>query len=155
MHRLLTTVLFIALSIFVTAVSLALIAAIWLMTSQFLNGSTRPLLPKWLLFGLLATGVGQATAQPVTTGAFAVVEERISRPEDGQVTILHTVVTVFDTLPPPIRTALNQPVSAQPSGDPFVVEWPGNFPPAGPIRFTGFYIIAISPNSSAYKPGPR
>ncbi|WP_461052812.1 hypothetical protein [Spirosoma arcticum] len=157
MQRLSTTVLSMALTVFVTAISLALIAAAWLMTSQFLNGSTRPLLPKWLLIGLLMAGIGQATAQPVSTGAFAVVEERIRQP-NGEVTVLHTVATVFDTLPPPIRNSSNWTVSPQPArlnSEPSANERPGDFPPAGSTMVTGFYIIAISPNSPTHKPGPR
>lgn len=135
MQRLSTTVLSIALSVFVTAISLALIAAAWLMTSQFLNGSTRLMLPKWLLIGLLVTGISQATAQRVSTGAFAVVEERIRQP-NGEVTVLHTVATVFDTLPPPIRTVSPQP--ARLNSEPSANERPGDFPPAGSTMATGF-----------------
>jgi F0F1-type ATP synthase assembly protein I len=78
MQRLSNIVLSIALTVFVIAASLALIAAAWLIATQFLDGQSRWLLPKWLFIGLLTMmSITKSSAQ--TVGAFVVVEERITQ----------------------------------------------------------------------------
>ena len=159
MQRVSTAALCVALTAFISAVSLALIAAAWLMASHFLNGSIRSLLPKWLLMGLLIIGPGWATAQSGDTGAFAVVEERITQP-NGQVTILYSIGTTFDTLPPPVRAEfclqkrLLSTEPAWPDNDLPLAGWRVDFPATGSMMPAGVYTMANFPSSSAHKPGP-
>ena len=158
MQRVSTTTLCVALTAFISALSLALIAAAWLMASQFLNGPIRSLLPKWLFIGLLTTGPGWATAQFGDTGAFAVVEERITQP-NGQVTILYSISTTFDTLPPPVRAGIcfwKGLLSAEPTwpdDDLPLAEWRVDFPAAGSTMPAGVYLMSYFLSSSADKPG--
>ena len=108
MQRLSNTFLTFALTAFVTAVSLSLMAAAWLMAACLLNGTTRVPLAKWLLMSLLVMTIGHTYAQPAATPSFVVVDDRVLLP-NGRVLMLQTVGTTGDTLPPPVQLNYRNP----------------------------------------------
>jgi hypothetical protein len=155
MQRLSNVTLGIALSIFVGAASLSLLAAAWLMATHLLNGPARWVAPAWLLVILFTLGSRDpALAQAVSTGTFAVVEERISD-SNGQSRVLYSIATTFDSVPPPVRSTpsrLKPAIQTTPT-------WPEPEPmpweqAAGTTVPRAFYIIATSPMVHLHKPVP-
>lgn len=136
------------------AVSSSLLAATRLMATHIPSVLARWIAPAWLfviLFTLSTTRLG--LAQSVTSGAFAVVQERISEP-NGQTRISYTIATTFDSVPPPIRSTASryrQAIKATPTWPkPDPVQWEQTTDPTIP---GAFYIIATSPMAQPRKPG--
>lgn len=149
MQRVSNTFLALALTVFVTAVSLVLLVAAWVMAAQFLSGLTRSPLPKWLFIGLLTINVGRAAAQTINTNALVVLEERTTQP-NGQVTISYSLATSTDTLLP-VRTGYRvprrviPPKPAWPDDDSSSTEPAAEFDISGPI-----YGLGIQPGAPTY-----
>ena len=151
MQRISNTFLTLALTVFVTAVSLVLLLAAWLMATHVINGQLRSLLPRGLLIGLLAMSIGPATAQ-IAPGTFVVVEER-TRQSDGQTRVSYAVVTVSDTLFPLVVRGNNRfpkrfitPKPAWPDEDFPQAELPDDEAAIGPM-----YIIGAYPRIPTYR----
>ena len=153
MQRLSNSVLSIVLIVFVTAVSLALIAAAWLMATQILNGPVRSSLPKWLFVSLLVTSLIEANAQTSVPDKYIVVEAYDKQP-NKQATVSPSVMAPADTLPqlaPTIARSRKRRIKPEPA-------WPDdNLPAVGtstePDVSSVFYIMAVEPNPSVYKTG--
>ena len=161
MQRLPNTLLTLAVTVLMTAVSLVLLMAAWVMATPFLNGLTRSPLPKWLFVGLLAMSVSRVNAQPINTGTFVVIEERTTHP-NGQVTISYSLATPSDTLPLPVRTSHRRPervIPAKPDWpdtDLSSTEPPTEFRISGPVYSLGIQSDALTyPSNSRFRRRPK
>ena len=153
MQRLSNVALGIALFIFISAMSISLLAAAWLMITHVLSPPARWIAPAWLFIVLFTlSNTGPVRAQSVTSGAFAVVEERNNQP-NGQVRVSYSIATTFDSVPPPVRRmahSYKQPIRTTPA-------WPDTQPqqwdqPGESAMPRAFYIIATSPITQPQKP---
>ncbi len=158
MQRSINAALFVSLTVFVTAVSLALLGTAVLMASYLLNGPTRTVWPKGLFVGLLAVvSFGLARAQAVPNGAFMVVEERTTRP-DGQLITVYSLDSAPDSLPMPVRMKqrsrkrLLSPKPVWSDTDLPVPDRPDDLFTTEPTLIHRFYNLGPVPSGLMYKP---
>lgn len=158
MQRVSNVFLAFALTAFVTAVSLALMAAAWLMAVHILNGPTR-LVPKWLFAGVLAVVFTQVTAQTVAGNTLVVIAER-TQPANGPAIVSYHVAILPDTLSQPVvqrsapaRKQFIAPEPAWPTDNNLASEGQTMILVSGPNPQTGFYSIGITQRGPLYKSG--